>query len=360
MTRRHAGGMASRRPLLLALVLLVLFPPLSGCSTITPWPGAMLIRMVFDREGEKTARALEKHVPPHVADLPDQHYDPSSRDAWLDVFRPEDIAGTPARRPLVVWIHGGAWVSGSRKQVANYARVLAGRGYVVAAIDYSRAPGSRYPVPVRQANTALGWLAANAERLNIDTARIVLAGDSAGAQMTAQLANAISEPSYAAALGITPAVARAQLAGVLLYCGSYDLRDTGMDKRYAGFVRTVLWSYSGTRHFMSDAEFATASVLHYVGDSFPPAFITVGNDDPLVPQSRALADTLTGKGVPVDTLFFPDDHEPRLPHEYQFNLDSEAGRLALSRALDFLARHAGAVPAAAPGGAVRAAGGGEG
>jgi hypothetical protein len=46
---------------------------------------------------------------------------------------------------------------------------------------------------------------------------------------------------------------------------------------------------------------------------------------------------MTGKGVAVDTLFFPADHSPPLPHEYQFNLEEAAGREALERLTAFLA-----------------------
>jgi acetyl esterase/lipase len=73
--------------------------------------------------------------------------------------------------------------------------------------------------------------------------------------------------------------------------------------------------------------------------AFPPAFISVGNADPLAPQSRALAEALEAVGVEVDTLFFPDDHSPPLAHEYQLLLSTQEGRLALDRSVAFLAAH---------------------
>src|SRR5690606_23112788 len=71
---------------------------------------------------------------------------------------------------------------------------------------------------------------------------------------------------------------------------------------------------------------------------FPPTFISAGNADPLLPQSQALAERLTALGVAVDRLFFPANYEPELPHEYQFDLETPASRLALARSLEFLAR----------------------
>ena len=56
----------------------------------------------------------------------------------------------------------------------------------------------------------------------------------------------------------------------------------------------------------------------------------------LPPQAVALARKLEMLGVKVDSLFFPNDYAPPLPHEYQFNLDSRAGQEALSRMLAFI------------------------
>ncbi len=79
----------------------------------------------------------------------------------------------------------------------------------------------------------------------------------------------------------------------------------------------------------------------HVTAAFPPAFISVGNADPLAPHSEELARALVAKGVSVETLFFHPDHQPPLGHEYQFDLDGEAGQRALERAVDFLQRHLG-------------------
>jgi len=78
--------------------------------------------------------------------------------------------------------------------------------------------------------------------------------------------------------------------------------------------------------------------LHtHVTATYPPAFISVGNADPLAPQSAMFADAMRAQGVAVDPLFFPDDYTPALPHEYQFFLSTDAARLALDRSLAFLA-----------------------
>jgi acetyl esterase/lipase len=97
------------------------------------------------------------------------------------------------------------------------------------------------------------------------------------------------------------------------------------------------WAYSGEKDFMNDSRFATASLINYLTADFPATFISAGNADPLLPQSRELAAGLSARGVRVDSLFFADDHAPPLPHEYQFNLDTDEGQLALERVVGFLA-----------------------
>jgi acetyl esterase/lipase len=302
----------------------------------SPWPSAMIVRLLFDRQSQKTADAMAAHVPDGVSARIDETYDPADRDAKLDVFYPARIEGTDTLLPTIVWIHGGGWVSGTKNHVANYLRILAARGFTVVGIDYSVAPGATYPTPVRQANAALAYLDENAARFHIDRARLFLAGDSAGAQIAAQLANVISVPSYASAVGIAPSITRAQLRGVVLHCGAYDVNSINLDGPFGGFVRSVLWSYFGTKDFLTDPKVAQASVARYVTSDFPPMFISGGNDDPLTPQSRELAEAVASKGVHVDSLFYPPSLTPALPHEYQFHLETEAARQALERSVRFI------------------------
>jgi acetyl esterase/lipase len=288
----------------------------------------------MDWGGEGVNLALERHVPSGIAALLDQRYDANDDDAMLDVYYPTASSGA---LPTIVWIHGGAFFSGNKGQVANYVKILAARGHTTVSVGYSLGPSSNYPTPVRQVNEALEYLVQNAERLRIDPARIFLAGDSAGAQIAAQVANTISVPAYAAALEMVPAISRAQLRGVILHCGIYDLALPSLRGPYGHFMDTATWAYSGRRDGLQAEHTSQFSVARFVTAEFPPAFISVGNGDPLLPHSRALAEALGKRGVEVDALFFPEDRKPVLPHEYQFNLDTNAGREALERTVRFVA-----------------------
>jgi acetyl esterase/lipase len=304
----------------------------------TPRPTALLIRKAFAAGGRATAAGLEPLDPTGVVSLVDERYGPGP-DALLDVHRP-DGTGPAGGLPVVLWVHGGGWLGGSKEELAVYFRLIAREGHAVVAPRYSLAPEHHYPTPLRQVMDALSHVQANAERLRIDPTRIVLAGDSAGAQIAAQVTLLVSGPEYARSVGISPTITPQQLRGVVLACGPYDLRllrsaSTASARR---IVDAALWAYSGSRRHATDRSFALVNVVDYLTRAFPPALITVGNADPLRAHSELLVERLRACGVEPETLFFPVGHEPALGHEYQFDLATEAGRRFFERMRGFLQR----------------------
>ena len=302
---------------------------------VSPRPAALLVRRVFAAGGAKTAEALERHAPGDVIALVDERYG-DEPDMLLDAYRP---ASATAPLPLLLWIHGGGFVGGAKEELGAYFKLLAHQGYVVVGPRYSLAPEHNYPTPPRQMMQALAYLQSHAERLLIDPDRIALAGDSAGAHIAAQLATIVTTPGYAATVGITPKITSAQLRGVVLACGPYDL---GLARQSieAGsrFVQTVLWAYTGKRHFLDDPGAGAWSLTDHLTSSFPPTLVTVGNADPLRSHSELLVERLRAQGVSVETVFFAPDRQPALGHEYQFDLDTDPGRQFLDRMFAFLRR----------------------
>ncbi len=316
----------------LAAVLGVVVLTGALAAVLSPWPSVFVLRTAFNLGGVRANAALASRVPAGVGERLDEVYDPANRDGRLDVFYPEHAGIPPQAHLTVVWIHGGGFVSGSKGQLANYLRILAAGGFTVVGVDYTPAPELRYPGQLRQLAAALSYVLKNAPRLHVDPRRLVLAGDSAGAQLAAQLALLVSSPAYAARLGVTPEVAPAQLAGVLLYCGPYAMNS--MPDSW--FSRTVRWAYSGKRHPAHDALASTLDLAASLTPAFPPVFMAVGNADPLAPQSRAFAAALGQHGVRVERLFYSPEYRPPLGHEYQFDLGLAEAQQALRRSQDFL------------------------
>jgi len=303
---------------------------------VSPWPSALLIRYEFDKGGASVSQALEKHVPSGITQIENQQYRQADNDALLDVFYPDKTA---TQLPTIVWVHGGAWVAGHKDEIDNYMKILASRGFTTVSVNYSLAPEKQYPTPILQLNDALDYLQKNAKRLNIDDNRIMMAGDSAGSQIVAQMANSITSPSYASEIGVQPKLEATKLKGLLLNCGAYDLALPNYNGTFGGFLHTVLWAYSGTQDFLHDPQLKTASVVNYLTPAFPSSFITAGNVDPLLSQSTELANKLKSLNVQTSTLFYPAEHQPELNHEYQFNLDNADGQQALKQMVEFAQQH---------------------
>jgi acetyl esterase len=299
---------------------------------ISPWPGALIIRAVFTDNSQKVLKAMEKHVPKTpISVISNESYRANDDTAVLDVYSPKSATD---KLPVIIWTHGGAWLSGDKANDAPYFKLLAEKGFAVVALNYALAPEAQYPTPVFQLNDAYGYLNVHAGRLKLDMSKVILAGDSAGSNLSAQMAALITNPSYAREVKITPALQPEQLKGVVLTCGIYKMEgltqpDPALPKIVGWGDDVSVWAYSGTRDF-SDAVIRQMSPYYYVTSNFPPTFITGGNNDPLTDaQSKPLADKLDALGVSVKKLFYASDHQPGLPHEYQFNLDTADGQNAL-------------------------------
>ena len=300
--------------------------------TISPWPAVAVVRYAFSRGDAASEAALAKHVPAGVASRLDISYG-QGKDETFDLYYPEGAGGA---LPTIVWVHGGGFIGGSKGGVANYLKVLAGSGYTAIAVEYSRGGDANYPKPLEQVNAALGFISSHAPDLHVDPASIVLGGDSAGTHIASQVALIITNPAYAKAIGIAPQVESRQLAAMLLVSGVFDPFTIDRHGPRAWFNYRMMWAYSGVRSLSVDERFKLMSVPSYVTAAFPPTYLTSGNADALAPQAADLAQKLRALGVRTETLFFPANHEPALPHEYQFNLDGAAGRQSLQRMLAFL------------------------
>jgi len=304
---------SSRRLLIVVVAAVVAVGSPFVVDRISVQPGAALVKVIFeagsgvktppDFGGIRQSVTATRNITIPVADAPS---------AALDVYVPNKPSSE--RLPMIMWLHGGGFISGSKDAVGDYTLMLAARGYVVASLDYTLAPDAPYPIPIRQANAALGYLAAHADEFGGDAARLFIGGDSAGGQLASQTAALLTNPALAAAMPLTPAVPASSLRGALLFCGIYDMSAFAVSG--FPFVRTFMWSYLGRRDWLNHERIAELSTVDQVTAAYPPTLITVGDADPFDPMGRELVAALQGKGVPVQSAFYAG---AGLNHEYQFD-----------------------------------------
>jgi acetyl esterase len=210
-------------------------------------------------------------------------------------YRPRE-----GRLPLIVYFHGGGWVVGSVDNADNYCRALANRaGCVVLSVDYRLAPEHRYPAAADDAYDATVWGFEHAGALDIDPARIAVAGSSAGgnlATVTALRARDRGGPPIAAQLLQVPVTDHDfTRPSYRAYASGHGLTLAAMRWFWDHYVP------DGSRRDERDASPLRAHDL----SRLPPAIVLTAECDPLRDEGRAYADRLRAAAVPVTYLEYP-------------------------------------------------------
>lgn len=200
----------------------------------------------------------------------------------LDVYRPASAAALPPL-PIILFLYGGSWQSGTREGYGFAARALAAGGFVVAVPDYRLVPEVRFPAFLEDNAQALRWVRANAGRLRADPTRIVLVGHSAGAYNAAMLA---LDPRW---LGED----RRFVRGFAGLAGPYDFLPL------EGPITVAAFGHAADPGQTQPISFASA------GD--PAALLLHGAEDRTVSprNSRRLADRLAASGVQATARIYP-------------------------------------------------------
>ena len=218
----------------------------------------------------------------------------------LDLYLPERPSDKPL--PLMIWIHGGAWIGGS--QADPPVVFLATNGFAVASIQYRFSSQAKWPAQAYDCKAAIRWLRANAAKYNFDPDRIGVGGDSSGGHLAAVVGTSGGVEGLEGDLGNTNVSSKVNC--VVDWFGPTDLLQMGDE---AGPHSMIQHSSANSPESMlvggpiqQHKELArTANPITYVDRTDPPFLIEHGDNDQLVPhkQSVLLAKALIDAGVPV-------------------------------------------------------------
>ena len=204
------------------------------------------------------------------------------------VYRPTG----DARLPVIVFCHGGGFVLGDLDTHDSICHRLAySSGCVVIAVDYRRAPETRFPGAIDDCTAVLRWIAANAVDLDIDGARVALCGDSAGGNLagaTALRANRDGRPVRHLALLYPMVDPMCETASMHAYARGHLLARDG-----------VQWAWSQYLSEPADATNPLVSLLLAEPAAFPPTSVVTAECDPLRDEGESLAARLQSAGAAV-------------------------------------------------------------
>jgi len=245
------------------------------------------------------------------------------------VYRPKQAAGGPPL-PVIYYIHGGGYVSGSADLYDNEHQQKADAlDCIVVAVEYRLAPENPYPLPLDDCAAGISWIHDNAPELSIDATRITVMGESAGGGLSAALCLHLRDRS-----AIKPKN-QILLFPMLDYRTSESPQTFG--NRYAGeYVWTHELNDLGWRYYLGSTSPSQIEEQYYSPahasdlSGLPAAYIAVGSLDLLMDESLEYAKRLSAAGVPISM-----DLVAGAVHGFNF-LPGETARKFNDRLLQYL------------------------
>ncbi len=217
------------------------------------------------------------------------------------LYTPADAA---ASRPVLVYAHGGGWVVGSVQTHDPFCRLLCdAAGVIVLSVEFRLAPEHRFPASLDDMLLAYKWTADHAGNFGGDAERLVLGGDSAGANLAAVTANRICATAEAvrpAALMLLYPVTDHPSAGHNSYTGNST--GCGLD------ASLMEWFWGQYAPDVSPDDPRISPLRLESLPTLPPTLVATAEYDPLRDEGIAYAVKLKAAGVAVTHLHAPDMH----------------------------------------------------
>ena len=227
--------------------------------------------------------------------------------------------------PILVYFHGGGWISGSPKSHRKICHRFAEAGFLVFNVDYALAPENPFPQGFDECCESVRWVVANAEKYNGDSNRLSVGGDSAGGNLTAACAASLADDS------------EVDIKKILLIYGVFDflsMRETSdvlVDTDTDLMTEMMVGSYLGPEPDEAVLSDPRVSPIH-VSDKLPPAHILCGTLDGLMAGSKILAEKLNSQGIENEEFYYEN-----MPHGFlHFEDFFPESRQAIDRMVAFL------------------------
>ena len=227
--------------------------------------------------------------------------------------------------PILVYFHGGGWISGSPQTHRKICHRFAEAGFLVFNVDYALAPENPFPQGFDECCESVRWVVANAEKYNGDSNRLSVGGDSAGGNLTAACAASLADDS------------EVDIKKILLIYGVFDflsMRETSdvlVDTDTDLMMEMMVGSYLGPERDEAVLSDPRVSPIH-VSDKLPPAHILCGTLDGLMAGSKLFAEKLNSQGIENEEFYYEN-----MPHGFlHFEDYFPESREAIDRMVVFL------------------------
>lgn len=189
-----------------------------------------------------------------------------------------------AKRPVLLYVHGGAWVIGNKRQQGLMTvNQMASRGWVCVTINYRLSPRATFPDHLLDVKRAIKWIRENGEAYGADPDFIIVAGGSAGAHLVSLASLTANDLEYQREFGDVDTTVQ----GCIAYYGVYDFTNSEGHFRHRAFKTLMERVVMKRRMARALEEFEKASPMYRVGEHAPPFFLIHGDRDTLAPVAGA-------------------------------------------------------------------------
>jgi acetyl esterase/lipase len=296
---------------LLMIIIVFTSVGLSGCyyskNVVTIRSNIAAAYMGLDEMPMPTNEDVDKlayynsEVPDKVRVLKDIEYSNyQGNTKKLDLYLPQ----SSGKHPLLIYVHGGAFVAGKRTQIVQDIKEQTARGYALASLSYSLADEAKWPVQIYQLKAAVRWLRANAKSYHLDRDKFIAVGPSAGGTLVTILGTSGDVPELEGAeWGSRGYSSRVQ--GVVAYYPSSDLKlmSFGANAKPNNISQQLL----GCHQLVCSKKADSANAITYITPDDPPFYIMHGTSDSIVPHSESslMYDALLANGVETTFISLP-------------------------------------------------------
>jgi acetyl esterase/lipase len=224
----------------------------------------------------------------------------SGYDCKLDVYQRRNVA---APVPVVVNIHGGGWVGGTKEGNTMELLPYLALGFSVVNVEYRMARNALAPAAVEDCRLALRWVIKNAKTYNFDTSKIVVTGGSAGGHLALMTGMLNLEAGFDSPKEWDQEMMQMHVAAIINWFGITDVKDLLSGENRQGYA--VSW-IGAQENGARIAE--RVSPLSYIRKDLPPILTIHGTKDQLVPYAHAtrLHAALDKAGVMNRLITIPD------------------------------------------------------
>lgn len=240
----------------------------------------------------------------------------------LDIYYKK---GNKKKLPVIVSIHGGGYVYGTKEVYKYYCSSLAEYDFIVVNFNYHLAPEVKFPNQLIETNMVLQWMVKNADKYYMDLNNVFIVGDSAGAQLASQFCTIYSNEEYARKFEFC-IPKEIKINAVALNCGIYDINKIVLASNNDGTndIEHIVADYLGGK---LEEYRDLLDVVSNITPSFPPAYVMTATNDYLRYEAEPMYNLLKEKEIDAVLKVYGEESQEYMGHVFHCNMKLKEAKI---------------------------------